>query len=209
MESETHGAHAHASHGTGFRWLDISLALSAFLISLVSLFLGLHHGRTMDKLVASNSYPNLDAVDGNMYDMQDGRGLRPMYYVGLENTGIGPARIRTVELFFDDRAVPDFRTLLATCCTQEAPERLPKLAYFHPDDIRGSMLPAGRQRHLFTWPEAPDDPRWARFGPLRPRIWARACYCSVFDECFLLDSRKTEPGRVDACQVPQVPYLGH
>ncbi len=34
---EEHGhAHGHRGHGSGFHWLDISLALSAFFVSLVS-----------------------------------------------------------------------------------------------------------------------------------------------------------------------------
>jgi hypothetical protein len=58
MEEGTH-THGHAPHGTGFRWLDLVLALSA-----------------------------------------DGRGTRPALYLSLANTGIGPARLRSVELSF-------------------------------------------------------------------------------------------------------------
>ena len=48
-------AHAHRAHGTGARWLDMSLALSAFVVSLASLWLTLHNARTMERLVAANS----------------------------------------------------------------------------------------------------------------------------------------------------------
>jgi hypothetical protein len=34
----------------------------------------------------------------------------------------------------------------------------------------------------------------------------RVCYCSVFDECYVHDSRRTEPGRIESCPVPAVPY---
>ena len=52
---EVHTPHAHPS---GKGWLDMALGGSAFIISLVSLWLGIQHGRAMEKLVAANSWPN-------------------------------------------------------------------------------------------------------------------------------------------------------
>src|SRR5437764_14602731 len=57
LEHESHPHHH--PHGTGFRWLDIALGVSATFVSLVSLGLGLHSGHAMEKLVAANSYPYL------------------------------------------------------------------------------------------------------------------------------------------------------
>lgn len=42
-EVEAHARHAH----TGVRWLDVSLGLSAFAVSLISLVVAIHHGHTM------------------------------------------------------------------------------------------------------------------------------------------------------------------
>ena len=207
MEIEgTHG-HGHAPHRTGFRWLDISLALSAFLISLTSLAVAIHHGKTMDKLVASNSYPNIDPENGNQEDLHDGLGQRPVVYMGLVNTGIGPARIRAVEVSFADKPVANFRALLAACCTDASAPVLPKPQIYSSGDMRGQMLQAGKSARLFSWAEAPDDPRWARLQALRPKIDSRVCYCSVFDECYVHDSRRSEPDRIQACPVPAVPYV--
>ena len=95
MEEPDHG-HAHPHHRTGFRWLDISLALSAFCVSLSTLWLTMHNARTMERLVAANSYPNIDFSYGNQFDFQDGKGMRHAIYLSLDNTGIGPARLETV-----------------------------------------------------------------------------------------------------------------
>lgn len=37
---------------------------------------------------------------------------------------------------------------------------------------------------------------------------ARVCYCSVFDECYVNDTRDRQPRplRVEACPVPAIPY---
>lgn len=124
---EEHGhAHGHRGHSSGFSWLDISLALSAFFVSLVSLGLAIHNGRTMEKLVAANSYPNIEFSYGNAFDFHDGRGPRPGVYLSLENTGIGPARLRALELSFAGRPVANLHALLDICCTQEPQAALPK-----------------------------------------------------------------------------------
>ena len=46
-------SHAHGPR-TGLPWLDLILAGSAIFISVLSLIISIHHGRTMEKLVAAN-----------------------------------------------------------------------------------------------------------------------------------------------------------
>jgi hypothetical protein len=60
LEHESH--HHHHPHKTGVRWLDLGLGLSAGIVSLVSLWLGLHSAHSMEKLVASNSYPYVELM---------------------------------------------------------------------------------------------------------------------------------------------------
>jgi hypothetical protein len=207
MEERAH-EHAHPPHRTGHSWLDLSLALSALFVSLCSLWLTLHNARTMERLVAANSYPNIDIDVGNGFDFLDGRGVRPAVYVSLQNTGIGPARLRSVELSFGARAVPNLRALLAICCTEEPAGALPQTSYWHSGDQRGAMIQAGKFLNLFAWAEAPADPRWPRLNAARLKIGLRVCYCSVFDECYLRDNEQREPRRVAACPVAAVPYAG-
>ena len=207
MEESSH-AQAHRPHGTGFRWLDISLALSAFVISLASLWLTVHNARTMERLVASNSYPNIDFSSGNGFDFGDGRGVLHAVYLSLENTGIGPARLRSIELSFAGKPAANLRELLALCCTQEPVASLPKTDYRFTGDMRGAMIQAGKSLNLFAWGEAPADPRWARLERLRGEIAVRVCYCSVFDECYVRDSDHREPVRIKACPAAAVPYTG-
>jgi len=207
MEESAHG-HAHRPHGTGFHWLDISLALSAFFVSLVSLFLAIHNGHTMERLVAANSYPNIDFSQSNMGDLHDGLGMRPVLRLSLANTGIGPARLRAVELSFAGKPAANLHELLALCCTAEPAGSLPKTNYWHSGSLRGAMLQAGKEVDLFAWPEAANDPRWARLRGLLGEIGARVCYCSVFDECYQADRRQPEPDRVRACPAAATPYTG-
>ena len=202
--------HPHAAHRTGFHWLDVSLALSAFFVSLASLWLTIHNARTMEELVASNSYPNLDYQFDNLFDFQDGLGLRPALHLYLVNSGIGPARLRAIEIGFGGKPTADLPALLDLCCTQEPAGSLPKTNAWSSGDMRGAMIQAGKNMTLFAWAQAPGDPRWARLDAARKaaKIGLRVCYCSVFDECYLRDSDHREPERVKACPVPAVPYMG-
>lgn len=201
-------AHQHRPHGTGFRWLDMSLALSAFVVSLASLWLTVHNARNMERLVTANSYPNIDFRLGNRLDMQDGLGPRGVLHLELANTGIGPARIRSLEIGYDGHPALNLRGLLGLCCTGAAAEALPKMSYWRSGDLRGVMIPYGKDTNVFAWPEPPGDPRWGRLEALRGKITLRVCYCSVFDECYLRDNQHTEPGAVKSCPLPKVPWRG-
>jgi len=204
MEAEApHGAHA--SH-TGHRWLDISLALSAFFISLISLWLAMHHGKTMEKLVESNSYPNIDIDLSNGIDFQ-----RRGHVLSLSNTGIGPARIRSVTAQFQGKPVSGLREMLTACCGY-APALAPQLLYFSSDDIRGALIPVGRKVELFRWAEpersSPLSAVFDSFNQHRAELELTVCYCSVFDECYVRSSRKREPVRVEACPVERANFRG-
>ncbi len=50
-ESE-HGHHHH--HGTGVKWLDLIVAVSAIFMSVVSLVVSIKHGKTMEEMVNEN-----------------------------------------------------------------------------------------------------------------------------------------------------------
>jgi hypothetical protein len=207
MEEISH-AHAHRPHGTGFHWLDISLALSAFFVSMVSLGLAIHNARTMERLVAANSYPNIDVVAGNRFDFGDGLGMRPAVYLSVANTGIGPARLRSVQLSWQGKPAADLAALVALCCSGPDVSSLPKMDYWRSADLRGYMVAAGQSVNLYAWPEALGDPRWARLNELRAKVGLEVCYCSVFDECYVRDSERREPERARSCPPAAVPYTG-
>jgi hypothetical protein len=206
---EEHHEHAHRPHSTGFRWLDISLALSAFCVSLSTLWLTMHNARTMERLVAANSYPNVDMYWNYQFDFHDGKGPRRALPLLLENTGIGPARLRSIELSFAGKPAANLPAVLDLCCTKGEPaSSLPETSTWSSGDIRGAMLPAGKELTLFAFAETPQDPRWERFKAAREKIGLRVCYCSVFDECYLREFYQHEPRRLKSCPTPAVPFTG-
>ena len=63
MDSPEVEAHAHR-HKTGISWLDLSLALSAFTVSIIYLFVAIYHGHTMQEMAEANSR----MVDGKLVE---------------------------------------------------------------------------------------------------------------------------------------------
>jgi len=61
------------------------------------------------------------------------------------------------------------------------------------------MVQSGKEVNLFAW---------ARANEVRDKIGVRVCYCAVFEECYVRDSRRRAPVRVNACPVPAVPCTG-
>src|SRR6185369_16176359 len=84
----------HAAHGDRQRWFDISIAVAVVLVSLGSLYVSLHTGRTMEKLVdqnarlvKANSVPLLQFDHGNVNDQG-----KSEIYLAVRNARTGPAR---------------------------------------------------------------------------------------------------------------------
>lgn len=105
--------HQHATH-TGHRWLDIVLALNAMFVSVVSLVVGIEHGRTMERMadantrmVEANSWPFVAFSTHNV----DENGNADVRLV-LNNQGIGPARIQAFELWYAGQPIASPKDLI-------------------------------------------------------------------------------------------------
>jgi hypothetical protein len=180
---------AHLHHKTGHSLADKILAVLAVFLSCVSVFIAVSHGRTMERLVAANSWPNLSYETGN----QDDSGTRHDITLGLRNTGVGPARIDTFEVFYKAQPVHDAAALLKLCCNEQHPN-------LSTSTVIGEVLPARDTINFVTLPQTPADaPVWDAFNKERFAVRVRACYCSVFDECYVRDTDQPRPHRVDQC----------
>jgi hypothetical protein len=194
--------HPHHKH-TGHRWLDISLSLCAFAVSLISLWIAVHHGKTMERLVASNSYPNINVENGNSY--QDGK---ESVFLRLSNSGVGPARLRTLALSFDGKPVGSLQEVLKECCGLSQGELV---RYFKSGDVRGIMIPAGGTVELFRWVRNDEESNYfGSFSAVQEKIGIDICYCSVFNECYRFTEKQIEPQPVESCpaQKPDTVWLG-
>jgi hypothetical protein len=187
------------------RWLDISLGVAAGIVSLVSLWLGIHSAHSMEKLVAANSYPYL-TVEQSQTTAEADPGtdhFRGRVEYVLRNDGVGPAHLEWVTLSYKGRAMPDLATLFASCCAQ---------APLHGEGliVRGStegLIRAGSGMNLFTWTEPhADNPLFRQLHAAMKDIAIGACYCSVFNECYLLGEDADKPAPVESCPAPKTAF---
>lgn len=205
MEHESH--HNHHPHGTGTRWLDITLALSATIVSLVSLWLGLHSAHAMERLVAANSYPYLEQLR-NTSTPADAPSFTPgrervEYF--FQNNGVGPARIDWVALTFKGQPMADLTALFSACCGAKTAAEFPGLN--RRNGLAHTLLRPGATLSMFTWdqPAAP-NPAFAALHRQMGDIKITTCYCSVFDECYISRPGGDKPQPVEACTPPATPF---
>jgi hypothetical protein len=187
----------HRHHQTGHRWLDITLAVSAVAISLTSLFLALQHGRVMERMVEANTWPYV--IVGVSTSREDGT---PHVTLWMVNKGVGPAKIESVEVFYEARAMGDAQGLLKAILVPPDPNRHFVLLR---SDVISTVLSARETVNLVDLDvKNYSEDEYSRVGAAFTKLEFRACYCSVFDECSVLDTRKAarRPFPVKTCAVP-------
>lgn len=202
MEHESH--HHHHPHKTGVRWLDLGLGIAAGVVSLVSLWLGLHSAHSMEKLVAANSYPYVELMRSTSTEYKDGdatRAGRRVRYM-LENNGVGPARIEWVQFNFKGQPVRNVAELLEKCCSAGPGDARGIDAR---GGIAGSLIRPGAMVQMFDWSEsATPNPTLVALHEQMDEITWPACYCSVFDDCYVTDNADdTKPRAVEQCTPPE------
>jgi hypothetical protein len=187
------------------RHFDIIVSLSAIFISAVSLFVAIEHGKTERDLVAANSWPSLQQVSSTGYDDKGTIAL------GVYNAGIGPAKVKTFEMFYKGQPVNSPGDLLRRCCgVAPGPEAL-KAALPHGFSyslVDETVLRPGDRNavlKIFRSLEAPDVPNRLAAG-IRD-IGFRACYCSVLDECWISNLQTTRTDPVRECPAPAHRYI--
>ena len=192
-EPEVH----HHTHRTGHRLLDLAVPVSALLISVVSLVIGIHHGRTMQemaqanaRLVQANSWPLLQFATGNANDSG-----QPEISLKVENAGVGPAKLISLEIFHGEQRIRTPRDLMALLGPIVGRPPL-SLGVTTP-----TVLRAGDSNLVVGMKREGQEALWDTFNTLRFELRFRACYCSVFDECWVSDLTTVSPQPVEHCAV--------
>jgi hypothetical protein len=191
---------------TGANRLDLTLALAAIFISGVSLYVAIEHGKTERDLVAANSWPFLRATVSNVY------GPDLSLAVGYSNGGVGPAKVKTYELFYRGVPVPTALALLQRCCGLASdPARIKQ-------QLARSLLTSSASEQVVRAGEdnpvvqlrrdAPDAALLPAFNQALRELTFRACYCSVFDRCWTTNLTTTDVTPVKVCPTPKVPFSG-
>jgi len=204
LESSVDGAQLRPVK-VGNHWLDAIGAIAAILISVISLFVAIQNSQTEHQLVASSSWPFLREILSNEYDDHAEVAL------GVSNGGVGPAKIKTFELFYDGAPMASGLDLLRHCCglgPSEADIRRQLPHGYQFSIVDDTVLRPGEDNVVFGVHPAPEEPEIpAQLIAHLNRVSFRACYCSVLDECWISNLQSTRVTPVNICAPAAHPYL--
>jgi hypothetical protein len=190
--------HQHPHH-TGRPWVDLVLGICAVSISFISLFLAIANGKAMDRLVQANSWPFVQITYSNVNP--DGT---PHIHLDIANKGVGPALIESLAVEYRGVPVRDPRAMLNAILKRTTAPPHPRIIS---SSVVHSVLAA---KELISFVEfSPQEfsaEDYATIGAGVQALRFVACYCSVFDECWVVDTqdaRKIRPPKVKECPSSQ------
>lgn len=140
------------------------------------------------KIQRSETWPFVSYGTGNA----DTEG-KPEITLSLTNNGVGPAKLEAMEFSYAGKSMPTPREFLRQCCAGQA-----KLAFMS-EPVTGVLRP-GQQRNFIRLPRTDANAAiWSKLEVERWKVVVRSCYCSIFDDCWVTDSRKADPEPVESC----------
>jgi hypothetical protein len=194
-------------------WTDTLFAAAALFVSAISLWVGIRTEDANEKLVAASTWPfvQVQVSNANLNAKLD-------LQFSVVNTGVGPAKIESFEVFWKGKAYQSAAELLTQCCGyKDVPAASPEAKNITPlttGTVQGVVLRAGETEMFIHYPLHDDNLAvWTAFNKVGAQMSYRICYCSVLDECWRseLESEMYLPGqlhptRVKTCPVPKVAY---
>jgi hypothetical protein len=114
----------------------------------------------------------------------------------LTNNGVGPAILGPIEIRYKGKPIATPVDLLRTCCTagDASPLR------FSTSPSTGIAVRPGETIEFVSFPHTPaSDPIWQAFNKERWKLEVRACYCSIYNDCWVTEGMQGLPKAVTKC----------
>jgi len=190
--------------------VDFLVAICALITSIASIWLSVTQGDDMQRLVQAQSWPFVGFITSNNETNPATGKQEPVITMTIENLGVGPAKIQSLEIFYKGKNIKTSRELLRACCTdasgkldEDAWKQTPILT----SSVVGRVLRAGQTMPFIYWsrPET-DNAVWEKFNLARFEVEKKICYCSVFDECWTSDLDSTQATPVKSCPMLENSY---
>ena len=148
---------------------DRITAIMAVLIGACALAVSFYTAKLQSAQVRAQTWPYLQMWQSNV-DRS----------FSISNRGVGPARIADVKLWIDDDEVANFDQAIIKLSKQSGPMSTMQ-SYF-----ARRVLTSNEDVKIIQFET---DEQFNIFYKNRKRIAFQICYCSVLDECYLLDER--------------------
>lgn len=179
------------------RWLPFAMAghllvgVPALLISLVVAYGTFVQAGATQRMQEAATWPLVAYRTGNY--TSDGQRLMNL---SLTNNGLGPALIGPVEVSYRGRAMRSPVDLLESCCGYRKGQAMQLRTL----PIVNSALRPGEEVLFMGFPDvAANVGVIDRLDATRDELRVRACYCSIFDDCWTIEGAQTRPRPVTTC----------
>ena len=193
------------------RWLEYISTAFAVVVSLISLWVAIGTERANRQMVAASSWPMLTVDSSNV----DAEGHSVLLF-RVTNTGVGPAKVRSFEVFYKGHPTTGAVSLIRTCCkpdfTRAPPSKTESVSgFFITGGVAGNVIRAGETQNFIQMGLGTENEKlWRALNTARNDFMTyRVCYCSVFDECWINTVKgrnQLDPEPVNKCSMPPVPY---
>lgn len=194
---------------TGHRWLDLTVALSALLISAVSIYVAYSSNQSMERIARASSWPFIELGSGNAADSG-----APELSFGVANVGTGPAQLYKFDIEVDDKPLPPgthlLTRLLQACCNDEfvaattrAGGQVAAMGSEMSSPMDERFIAPTTEVLALRWPQTEENAAlWAALDHARQsgRITMSACYCSVFNDCWISRTSTFPPAPIPSCE---------
>ncbi|WP_404541504.1 hypothetical protein [Dyella agri] len=193
LEPETH-AHAHKS---GHSLVDMMLALSALVLSVVSMIIAIQNHHAMKQLVMANSWPYLQHESSNVSSSG-----KAVVLLGVSNAGIGPALIDKFTVSYQGTPIKDTSDLLRHCCAKDAGDVLAMKANLITGGINGRAVSAKEHFYFLQMEKPAQGPsldQWQALDRARAHVSTAVCYGSVLGDHWITTSDDFRPRQVESC----------
>jgi hypothetical protein len=166
-------------------------AATAIVVSLASLYITMRQTHVAEKQLEASVWPSL------IYDTENGGDDgKPLITFGLKNGGVGPARVRSLEVSFHGKTVKDHVELL----TEIAGGHGYTIGGVGVVTVLGRLLTPGQELvFLQVPPRSDDDPFFKHLDEVRFDVDGRVCFCSVLEQCWTLGFHEREPTPIKDC----------
>ncbi len=166
------------------RWQTVMSVVSIF-IALIALYAALGESAAVRQQTAASVWPILQFT---VQDSDDGSDASIAFR--LTNAGVGPARVRSFRLRIEGKAVTTWDGVLTALQGEDS-------SAVQRDFIRSRVIRADETVTLFSTADA-DLARRLLGAVVHPQSLVSYCYCSIFDDCWLVADSAEQTGLPEA-----------
>ena len=173
------------------------------LISAASFYATYLQAQSSERQVKAATWPYLYWYNGN-YDIDR---QEEVIQIKVQNLGVGPAMIKSFSMRYDQQITDNFYDVLLACCGAKdatrawfsSPENQEKIGFLVTARVNDALLAAGNEVTVVSLEKTQKNGEfWQLLNNQRWKVEARACYCSLLDQCYVTDF-ENDPIEVNFC----------